>query len=108
MTKLLNSEIKSERFALVAENWTGKSMILALLKARKKNNPIIKISKRFLYSLWLAEYLLEIIGFRKRFFTKALIKIIFDNTKISGKKIKSFIDFEYTTIDLSIKNFKSR
>jgi hypothetical protein len=52
--------------------------------------------------------LLKIIGFRKRFFTKALIKIIFDNTKISGKKIKSFIDFEYTTIDLSIKNFKSR
>jgi nucleoside-diphosphate-sugar epimerase len=108
MTKLMNSEIKSERFALVAENWTGKSMILALLKAQKKNNPVIKISKGFLYFLWLAEYLLKIIGFRKRFFTKALIKIIFDNTKISGKKIKSFIDFEYTTIDLSIKNFKSR
>ena len=105
MTKLMNSEIKSERFALVAENWTGKSMILALLKAQKKNNPVIKISKGFLYFLWIAEYLLEIIGFRKRFFTKALVKIIFDNTKISGKKIKSFIDFEYTTIDLSIKKF---
>ncbi|RPG65036.1 MAG: hypothetical protein CBC81_005475 [Flavobacteriaceae bacterium TMED121] len=105
MTKLMNSEIKSERFALVAENWTGKSMILALLKAQKKNNPVIKISKGFLYFLWIVEYLLEIIGFRKRFFTKALVKIIFDKTKISGKKIKSFIDFEYTTIDLSIKKF---
>jgi hypothetical protein len=80
-------------------------MILALLKAQKKNNPVIKISKGFLYFLWIVEYLLEIIGFRKRFFTKALIKIIFDNTKISGKKIKSYIDFEYTPIDLSIKKF---
>ena len=103
MIKLMDSGIKSERFALVAENWSGKSMILALLKAQKKNYTVIKISKVFFYIFWLIEYLLEIIGLRKRFFTKALIKIIFNDTKISGEKIKSYIDFKYTPIGLSLK-----
>ena len=103
MIKLMNSGIKSERFVLVSENWSGKSMILALLRAQEKNYRVIKISKGFLYFLWLVEYLLEIIGLRKRFLTKALIKIICDNTKISGEKIKSYIDFKYTPIGVSIK-----
>ena len=103
MIKLMDSRIKSERFALVAENWSGKSMIQALLKAQKKNHTVIKISKGFLYILWFVEYLLEIIGLRKRFFTKALIKIIFNDTKISGEKIKSYINFKYTPIGLTIK-----
>ncbi len=104
MIKLMDSGIKSERFALVAENWSGKSMILAMLKAQKRNYTVIKISKGFLYFLWFIEYLLEIIGLRKRFFTKALIKMIFNENKISGEKIKSYIDFKYTPIGLSIKN----
>ena len=103
MIKLMNSGIKNERFALVAENWSGKSMVLALLKAQGKSYKVIKISKGFFYIFWLVEYLFEIIGLRKRFFTKALIKIIFDNTKINGDKIKSYIDFKYTPIGLSIK-----
>ena len=103
MIKLMDSGIKSERFALVAENWSGKSMILALLKAQKKNYTVIKISKVFFYIFWFVEYFLEIIGLRKRFFTKALIKIIFNDTKISGEKIKSYIDFKYTPIGLSLK-----
>tara|TARA_B100000941_G_C28495262_1_gene550509 strand:+ start:72 stop:1067 length:996 start_codon:yes stop_codon:yes gene_type:complete len=103
MIKLMNSRIKSERFALVAENWSGKSMIRAMLKAHQKNYKLIKISKGFLYFVWLVEYLLEIIGLHKRFFTKALIKVIFDNTKISGEKIKYYIDFKYTPIEHSIK-----
>ena len=98
MIKLMDSGIKSERFALVAENWSGKSMILALLKAQKKNYTVIKISKGFLYVLWFVEYLLQIIGLRKDSLTKALIKIIFNGNKISGEKIKSYIDFKYTPI----------
>jgi hypothetical protein len=104
----MDSEIKSERFALVAENLSGKSMILAFLNAQKKNDSVIKISKGFLYFFWVVEFLLEIIGLRKRFFTKALIKTIFSNTKISGEKIKSYIDFEYSPIELSIKKNRSK
>ena len=44
---LMDSGIKTERFALVAENWSAKSMILALLKAQKKNYTVFKISKIF-------------------------------------------------------------
>ena len=103
MIKLMDSGIKTERFALVAENWSAKSMILALLKAQKKNYTVFKISKIFFYIFWFVEYLLQIIGLRKRFLTKALIKTIFNDTKISGEKIKSFIDFKYTPIGFLIK-----
>ena len=47
MIKLMDSGIKTERFALVAENWSGKSMILALLKAQKKIIQLLKYLKYF-------------------------------------------------------------
>ena len=103
MIRLMNSKIKSERFVLVAENWSGKSMVQAYLKIHKINNKIIKISKVTLYFFWLIEHFLEIICLRKRFFTKALIAVLLDKKKINGEKIKSFIDFEYSPISLSLK-----
>ena len=78
MIKLMNSEIKSERFVLVSENWSGKSMILAMLRAQEKNYRVIKISKGFLYFLWLVEYLLEIIQSRLNELRDSLQKIEVD------------------------------
>ena len=39
----MNSKIKSERFVLVAENWSGKSMIQANLKIHKINNYVLNL-----------------------------------------------------------------
>lgn len=104
MIKLMESKIKAERFALVAENWSGKSVIQAVLKACNKNDKIIKASKGLLYCLWVFEHFIQLLGLRKRFFTKALISTLFDKRTVNGEKIKSYIDFEYTSIAKSLEN----
>ena len=98
MYELMHSNIKEERFILVAENWTGKAMVRSLLKAGNFSQRVFIIPKRFLYLLWVIEYLIQLLGIRKRFLTRAIISSQYDNKTINGDKIKSFISFEYSKI----------
>ena len=56
------------------------------------------IPKKFLYLLWVIEYLIQLLGIRKRFLTRAIISSQYDHKTINGNKIKSFINFEYSKI----------
>ncbi len=98
MDELMHSKIKGERFILVAENWTGKALAEALLKAGNFNRKVLFIPKGLLYFLWGLEHLIQVLGIRKRFFTRALISSQYEQKSIEGGKIKSFIDFEYSPI----------
>ena len=98
MDKLMNSKIKGERFILVSENWTSKALVKTLLKQGNFNGKVLFIPKLFLYFLWIFEYIIQALGIRKRFFTRALISSQYEKKKIVGGKIKSFIDFEYSPI----------
>lgn len=98
MDKLMNSKIKGERFILVSENWTSKALVKTLLKQGNFNGKVLFIPKLFLYFLWIFEYIIQALGIRKRFFTRALISSQYEKKKIVGGKIKSFIDFKYSPI----------
>ena len=98
MYELMHSEINGERFILVSENWKGKTLVEKLLKAGKFNRRVILIPKGFLYFLWALEHLIQWLGIRKRFLTRAFISSQYEQKTIEGEKIKSFIDFEYTPI----------
>lgn len=99
MDQLMNSKINGERFILVAENWTGKAIAQQMLRVGNRNKDVIWIPKGLLYLLWVLEHLLQTLGVRKRFLTRAMISSLFEKKEIDGKKIKSFIDFEYTPIE---------
>lgn len=99
MDQLMNSKINGERFILVAENWTGKAIAQQMLRVGNRNKVVICIPKGLLYLLWVLEHLLQALGLRKRFLTRAMISSQFEKKEIDGKKIKSFIDFEYTPIE---------
>ncbi len=98
MYELMHSEINGERFILVSENWKGKTLVEKLLKAGKLNRRVILIPKGVFYFLWALEHLIQWLGIRKRFLTRALISSQYEQKTIEGEKIKSFIDFEYTPI----------
>ena len=97
MDELMHSKIKEERFILVAENWTGKALAETLLKAGNFNRRCFLFPKAFCV-LWALEHLIQVLGIRKRFFTRALISSQYEQKTIAGGKIKSFIDFEYSPI----------
>lgn len=98
MDQLMNSEINAERFILVAENWTGKAITQQLLKTGNYNKRVVSIPKGFVYCLWILENLTQLLGIRKRFLTRAMIKSLYEKKSVDGDKIKSFIDFKYTPI----------
>ncbi len=98
MDKLMDSKIEGERFILVAENWSGKVMVETLLKSGDIRPRVFFIPKDFLYFLWGLEHLIQLLGIRKRFLTRALISGQYEQKTIDGSKIKSFVDFEYSPI----------
>ena len=99
MSQLMESNINGERFILVAENWTNKSLYQFLLKKSKKNEKVYLIPKFTFYFFWIVEYFLELIFFRKRKLTRALIKSMYKQKNINGDKIKTRLDFHYTPIE---------
>lgn len=98
MIQLMDSRIQTERFILVAENWTGKEVANHLLKKNGKKRNAICIPKNFMYFLWILEHITQLLGIRKRFLTRAMIASQYEQKNILGGKIKSFVDFEYTPI----------
>jgi len=99
MSQLMESEVNGERFILVAENWTNKSLYQFLLKKNKKNERVYLIPKFTFYFLWIVEHSLELIFFRKRKLTRSLIKGMYEQKNIKGDKIKTKLDFAYTPIE---------
>ena len=98
MDKLMNSKIEGERFILVTENWSGKVMVETLLKTGNFRPRVFFIPKGFLYFLWGLEHLIQLLGLRKRFLTRAIISGQYEQKTIDGSKIKSFVDFKYSPI----------
>ena len=98
MEKIMNSNISGERFVLVAENWTGKAVAQYLAKTSNKKSKIASIPKVLLYLIWGFEHVIQVLGIRKRFLTRATILSQYEQKTINGDKIKSHIDFEYTPI----------
>ena len=98
MDKLMDSKIEGERFILVAENWSGKVMVETLLKSGDFRPRVFFIPKGFLYFLWGLEHLMQLLGIRRRFLTRAIISGQYEQKTIDGSKIKSFVDLEYSPI----------
>tara|TARA_B100000767_G_C19684093_1_gene500914 strand:+ start:51 stop:1040 length:990 start_codon:yes stop_codon:yes gene_type:complete len=97
LIQLMDSEIKNERFILVAENWSYKKIFDAIALIRKRKLPKISIKESWLKIAWAIEGILVLFG-RRRFMTKALIISLCDEKIISGDKITAKINFNYSSV----------
>ncbi len=95
---LMNSEIKNERFILVAANWSYEQMFKRIAFLKGKKPPKILLRRSWLQLLYFFESTLSLFG-KRRFMTQGLIESLCGKKKIIGTRIKEKISFKYSDID---------
>jgi dihydroflavonol-4-reductase len=98
LTDLMDSEIKNERFILVAENWSYEQMLRRIALIRKKRPPRIGLRKSWLQIAWGLEGILSMFG-KRRFMTQALISSLCEVKHIQGNRIIQESSFKYSGIE---------
>jgi len=106
LIELMNSEIKNERFILVAENWSYKDIFTKIAILRNRKLPKISIKKSWLQFAWLSEVFMCFFG-KRRFLTKALIESLCDKKEILGERITRKINFKYYSIESYLQQHAS-
>ena len=103
LMKLMESDILNERFILVAKNISQKELLSKIAASIDIKPPYIPLKKWFLYSAFVFEKILSIMGIRKKFLSIALIETLTSNQNYDGSKICGAINFHYSNIDETIK-----
>ena len=107
LTDLMDSEIKNERFILVAENWSYEQMLHRIALIRKKRPPRIGLRKSWLQIACGLEGILSLFG-KRRFMTQALISSLCDVKHIQGNKIIQESSFKYSGIQAYLKEHATK
>ena len=99
LVHLMESDIKNERFILVAENLSQKELFEKIANSLGKKPPSIPLKASVLYSLFILEKTLDLLFIRKNFLNIPFIQTLCNKQHYIGSKICSRINFEYTKID---------
>lgn len=102
---LMNSSIKSKRFILVSENLSQKEFIEKIASGMNKKKTRFALSRRLLITLLIAEKTLSIMRLKKSFLSLALIDTLCSQQEYDGSKIEKEIDFNYNSIDNTLKRY---
>lgn len=103
MIQLMESNIKNERYILVAENKSLKDILFMISNVFDKKKPSIKVSDFLAQIVWRVLYIpSKILGFEP-VLTKQTAKSIHNKYQFSNDKIKQAIDFKFESIDETIK-----
>ena len=103
MIKLMKSNIKNENYILVSENLSFKTFQYKVAKALRVEPPK-REAKAWLLSLaWRMDWLKHKVMGTRRSLSKQAAKSALSITKYDNSKIKNALDFEFKTIDDSIK-----
>jgi len=106
MIELMNSNIKSKRFILVAANKSYKTIFSLIAKQLNVSPPKIKVSKFFTEIAWRLNLFLSLITFDtvNLGIYKYTSKSAHNKRYYNGSKIEKSIDFNYTLFDTVIQN----
>lgn len=104
MIKLMKSDIKNERYILVAENWTYKRFLEALSKSVNKNSPKKMASGFLLKTIWRLDWLKTKLTGTRRVLTKHIVKSLSSKKHYSSNKIKDTLNYNFKPIDNKIKD----
>lgn len=104
MIQLLKSDIKNERFILVAENWTYKQFLQTLAKAVNSKIPKKLASNNLLQFAWRLDWFKHKITGKRRKLTKQIVNSLTSETNYSSDKVKNKLNYIFKDINISIIN----
>jgi len=98
MRLLMKSEIKNQRFTLIAQNIIFQDLFNAIADALKVKKPSIYISPLLTSFLWRIDWFLSTIFRTKRKLDRATAIASYSNNSYSNEKIKSALNLSFTDI----------
>lgn len=102
MIELMQSEIKNERFTLVAENWTYKDFLQGLAKSVNAKPPSRLASSGLIKLAWKLDWLKFKLTGKRRQLTKHIAKSLTTTTNYSSNKIKTALNYKFKPIKETI------
>lgn len=103
MIKLMDSELKNERYILVAENVSFKEVFYKIAQYLGKKPPTVKVTKLMGEIVWRIEKVKSIFSAKPPILTKHSAKSIHNKHFYSSEKIKKELSFEFEPISETIK-----
>lgn len=97
-TKLMDSTIQNERFALVAENIVFKNILNTIAKALHVRAPRVHADASLMNILWRIDWLISKITNKKRQISKATAKASYSKNLYSNSKIKRVLNYEFENV----------
>lgn len=103
LVQLMNSNIKNERFILVADNRKQKQLLDTIGNALNKKKTTYPLYYGFLIFLFIIDKSLAMLGLKKSFLSLGFIEALHSKQEYDGSKITKVIPFDYTPINETIK-----
>ena len=103
--KLLNSNIKNERFIINGENLTYRSACDSIASNFNKPKTTIKVTPLLKEVSWRLEFIRSLFTNKKPLLTKETVEMSMTKSSYSNKKIINSIGHEFIPISTSIKNY---
>lgn len=108
MILLMKSEINGEHFVLVGENKTHKDVLRSIADGYGKYRPFIGMNKSMIYAAFVLEMLGKIFRFTP-VIDSSSAKISISRKKYSSEKfLKAFSDFQFSSVEETIKKIGER
>ncbi len=103
MVKLMNSSIKNQRYILVSENVSFKTVFFYIADAFNKKRPSIKVTKRLSGIGWRINWLLSKFSGKTPMLTKQSVNSSHNSYYYSNKKIKEALGYEFVPLETTFK-----
>ncbi|MCD0470256.1 NAD-dependent epimerase/dehydratase family protein [Flavobacterium sp. JAS] len=101
--QLMKSDIKNERFTLIADNIVFRDILNTTAEALKVKKPTIHAKPIFMNFLWIADGVFSTLFFQKRSLTKATAKASYSKNLYSNEKIKTALGTVFSDVHQYIK-----
>lgn len=102
MINLMESNIKNERYVMVAENWSFKDFVDNVAENLNVSPPKKEAKSWLLQIAWRLDWLNYFFKRKYRKLTKQMAKRVLTNSHYNSDKIKNDIQFEFKPIEKSI------
>jgi len=104
MMSLMNSEVKNDRFIVISENHSFKSVFFAIADAFNKKRPALKIGKLGLECFWRVQSILAKLTGKEPLITKNSARASYNKEVFNNTKIIETLNYSFTPIDEVIHN----
>ncbi|MGO4771622.1 NAD-dependent epimerase/dehydratase family protein [Flavobacterium sp. W22_SRS_FK3] len=101
--ELMKSDIKNERFTLIADNIVFRDILNTIADVLKAKRPNKHATPIFMNFLWMADGIFSTLFFQKRSLTKATAKASYSKNLYSNEKIKTALGTVFIDVHQYIK-----